>query len=132
MLQYLKTHIGTSETIFLNFKKRSKFLKKVAKKAKLKHRTSGGVLISYLKDKNNINKIKSINIKCDDKEISNYRLCVDEEVDLILMRNIYKHFYPNIYFYGFYYLIKKTTKQQSTHAYIPTYLHDCMPTCLHA
>ena len=73
-------------------------LKKIAKKAKLKHRISGGVLISYLRDKDNYKKIKKINIECSDKKAHNYRICVDEEIDLALIRKIYEHFRPNIYF----------------------------------
>ena len=73
-------------------------LKKIQKKAKLKHRISGGVLISYLKDKDNYKKIKKIDIKCPIKNLPTYRLCVDEEIDLKLIRKIYQHFQPNIYF----------------------------------
>ena len=73
-------------------------LEKIEKRAKLKHRESGGVLISYLQDKDNSKNIKKINIKCHDKKLFKYRLCVDEEVDLILIRKIYEHFYPNKYF----------------------------------
>ena len=73
-------------------------LEKIEKRAKLKHRESGGVLISYLQDKDNSKNIIKINIKCHDKKLFKYRLCVDEEVDLILIRKIYEHFYPNKYF----------------------------------
>jgi len=73
-------------------------LKKIEKKAKFKHRKSGGVLISYLQNKNNSKNIKKINIKCYDQKLSKYRLCVDEEVDLNLIKKIYENFYPNIYF----------------------------------
>ena len=73
-------------------------LEKIAKKAKLKHRISGGVLISYLKDNDNYKKIKKINVPCPIKKLPKYRLCVDEEIDLKLTRKIYEHFHPNIYF----------------------------------
>jgi len=73
-------------------------LKKIEKKAKFKHRKSGGDLISYLQNKNNSKNIKKINIKCYDQKLSKYRLCVDEEVDLNLIKKIYENFYPNIYF----------------------------------
>ena len=75
-----------------------KLLEKVAKKAKLKHRVSGGVLISYLRDYKNDKNIKKINIKCPIRNLPIYRLCVDEEIDLKLTRKIYEHFHPNIYF----------------------------------
>ena len=32
------------------------------------------------------------------KNLPKYRLCVDEEIDLKLIRKIYEHFHPNIYF----------------------------------
>ena len=73
-------------------------LEKIARKAKLKHRISGGVLISYLKDNDNYKKIKKIDISFPIKNLPKYRLCVDEEIDLKLIRKIYKHFHPNIYF----------------------------------
>ena len=73
-------------------------LEKIARKAKLKHRISGGVLISYLKDNDNYKKIKKINIPFPIKNLPKYRLCVDEEIDLKLTRKIYEHFHPNIYF----------------------------------
>ncbi len=75
-----------------------KLLEKIAKKAKLKHRISGGVLISYLRDCENDKNIKKINIKCPIRNLPTYRLCVDEEVDLKLIKKIYEHFHPNIYF----------------------------------
>ena len=75
-----------------------KLLEKIARKAKLKHRISGGVLISYLKDNDNYKKIKKINIPFPIKNLPKYRLCVDEEIDLKLTRKIYEHFHPNIYF----------------------------------
>ena len=73
-------------------------LEKIARKAKLKHRISGGVLISYLKDNDNYKKIKKIDIPFPIKNLPKYRLCVDEEIDLKLIRKIYEHFHPNIYF----------------------------------
>ena len=73
-------------------------LEKIARKATLKHRISGGVLISYLKDNDNYKKIKKIDIPFPIKNLPKYRLCVDEEIDLKLIRKIYKHFHPNIYF----------------------------------
>ena len=73
-------------------------LEKIARKAKLKHRISGGVLISYLKDNDNYKKIKKIDIPFPIKKLPKYRLCVDEEIDLKLTRKIYEHFHPNIYF----------------------------------
>ena len=75
-----------------------KLLKNIAIKAKLKHRISGGVLVSYLKDNNNYKKIKKINIQFPIKNLPRYRLCVDEEIDLKLTRKIYDYFHPNIYF----------------------------------
>jgi len=56
---------------------------------------NGGVLISYLKDNPDI---KKKNISCNLKNVNQYRLTVDEEIDLKLIRSIYNHFYPNIYF----------------------------------
>ena len=73
-------------------------LEKIARKAKLKHRINGGVLINYLRDNDNYKKIKKINVPCPIKNLPKYRLCVDEEIDLKLIRKIYKHFHPNIYF----------------------------------
>jgi len=70
-------------------------LKKANKLAKKKNRLNGGVLISFLREHKNI-KIK--NIKCPIKNIENYRLTVDEEIDLKLIKKIYQHFHPNIYF----------------------------------
>ena len=71
-------------------------IKKVEKKATKKQRQNGGVIISYLVD--NPNSINSININCPIKKIPRYRLTLDEDVDLRLIRKIYKNFSPNIYF----------------------------------
>ncbi len=70
-------------------------LKKANKLAKKKNRLNGGVLISFLRENKNI-KIK--NIKSPIKNIENYRLTVDEEIDLKLIKKIYQHFHPNIHF----------------------------------
>ena len=71
-------------------------LKKVQKKATKFQREGDGVIISYLKD--NPKSINSINIPCPIKKLPTYRLTVDEEVDLKLVRKIYENFTPNIYF----------------------------------
>ena len=49
-------------------------LEKIAKKAKLKHRISGGVLISYLKDNDNYKKIKKIDIPFPIKNLPTYTM----------------------------------------------------------
>ena len=71
-------------------------LKKVEKKASKLQRKEGGVVIKYLRD--NPNSINSINIKCPIKKLPKYRLTIDEEVDLKLVRKIYENFKPNIHF----------------------------------
>ena len=53
------------------------------KKAKKYQRLNGGVLISFLKENKNLN---TLNIKCPIKNISKYRLTVDEEADFILIK----------------------------------------------
>ena len=78
-------------------------LKRVETNATESHRKDGGVIIEYLKD--NLKSINSINIKCPFKKIPNYRLTVDEEIDLQLVRKIYENFNPNIYF-GFKEILK--------------------------
>ena len=83
-------------------------LKRVQKKATTLQRKGGSVIIPYLKD--NPNSINSINIVCPIK-IPRYRLTVDEEVDLKLVRTIYENFYPNIHF-GFKDLIKFAKKNK--------------------
>ena len=84
-------------------------LKKVYKKAAKSQRRGGGVIISYLRD--NPDSINSINITCPIKKLPKYRLCVDEEVDLLLVRKIYENFRPNIYF-GFKEIIKFAKKNK--------------------
>ena len=71
-------------------------LKKVENNATESQRKDGGVIIEYLKD--NSDSINSINVKCPIKKLPNYRLTVDEEIDLKLIRKIYENFSPNIYF----------------------------------
>tara|TARA_Y100001970_G_scaffold286823_1_gene409927 strand:- start:27 stop:2087 length:2061 start_codon:yes stop_codon:yes gene_type:complete len=71
-------------------------LKKVEKKATQSQRKGGGVIIKYLKD--NPGLVKTINVKCPIKNLPKYRLTVDEEVDLKLVKKIYEYFSPNIYF----------------------------------
>ncbi len=71
-------------------------LKKVENNATESQRKDGGVIIEYLKD--NSDSINSINVKCPIKKLPNYRLTVDEEIDLKLIRKIYENFAPNIYF----------------------------------
>ncbi len=70
-------------------------LAKAQKKAKKKHRLNGGVLISFLRENKNF---KIVNVKCSYKNASKYRLTIDEEIDLKLIKNIYEGFKPNIYF----------------------------------
>ena len=70
-------------------------LKKANKLGKEKNRLNGGVLVSFLKD-NNDYKIK--NIICPIKNITKYRLTIDEEVDYNLSKKIYDNFKPNIHF----------------------------------
>lgn len=73
-----------------------KLLSEAFKKAKKKHRRSGGVLTAYLRD-NKDYKIK--NIKCEIKgKFKNIRLTIDEKVDLELIRDLYKKFKPNLFF----------------------------------
>ena len=72
-----------------------KLLSHAQKKAKKYQRLNGGVLISFLKENKNLN---TLNIKCPIKNISKYRLTVDEEADFILIKKIYDKFYPNIFF----------------------------------
>ena len=55
-----------------------KLLSHAQKKAKKYQRLNGGVLISFLKENKNLN---TLNIKCPIKNISKYRLTVDEEAD---------------------------------------------------
>ena len=71
-------------------------LKRVQKNANKFQRKDGAVITSYLKQ--NRNSINSINISCPIEKISKYRLTVDEEIDLKLIRKIYENFSPNIYF----------------------------------
>ena len=70
-------------------------LKKANKFGKKKNRLNGGVLVSFLKD-NNVYKIK--NIICPIKNITKYRLTIDEEIDYKLSKKIYDNFKPNIHF----------------------------------
>ena len=70
-------------------------LKKANKFGKKKNRLNGGVLVSFLKD-NNDYKIK--NIICPIKNITKYRLTIDEEIDYKLSKKIYDNFKPNIHF----------------------------------
>ena len=84
-------------------------LKKVEKKANKSQRKSGGVIISYLRD--NRPSINSINITCPIKKLPRYRLTVDEEIDLQLVKKIYQYFSPNIYF-GFKDIIKFAKKNK--------------------
>jgi len=84
-------------------------LKKVQKKATKFQRRDGAIISYYLKD--NMNFINSINITCPIKIFPRYRLTVDEEVDLRLVREIYKNFSPNIYF-GFKEIIKFAKKNR--------------------
>ena len=73
-----------------------KLLKKAHQNAKKKHRKNGGVLISYLRDNKKILvKNKKSSIK---NNYSKIRLTVDEQVDLDLIRNLFKKFHPNIHF----------------------------------
>ena len=85
-------------------------LKKVEKRANKSQRKNGGVIFSYLRD--NLNSINSVNISCPIKKLPRYRLAVDEEVDLILIRKIYENFSPNIYF-GFKEIIKFAKKNKN-------------------
>ena len=78
-------------------------LKKVEKKAKKSQRQDGGVIVEYLRD--NLNSINSINVPCPIKKLPRYRLTVDEEIDLRLIRKIYENFSPDIYF-GFKEIVK--------------------------
>ena len=84
-------------------------LKKVERKATKFQRGEDGVIICYLRD--NPNLINSINITCPIKKLPKYRLCVDEEIDLHLIRKIYENFKPNIYF-GFKEIIKFAAKNK--------------------
>ena len=84
-------------------------LRKVQKKATKSQRRDGAVISYYLRD--NINHINSINITCPIKIFPRYRLTVDEEVDLRLVREIYKNFSPNLYF-GFKEIIKFAQKNK--------------------
>ena len=84
-------------------------LKKVEKKATKLERENGGVIISYLR--NNFNSINSINVPCPIKNLPRYRLTIDEEIDLKLIRKIYKNFSPNIHF-GFSEIIKFAKKNK--------------------
>ena len=71
-------------------------LKEAHIKAKKKHRINGGVLISYLRDNKNYKiKNKKLNIK---GNFSKIRLTVDEKDDLQLVKKLFEHFKPNIYF----------------------------------
>ena len=85
-----------------------KLLKKIEKEATKSERQGDGVVIKYLK--NNHNSVNTINIKCPIKKLPKYRLTVDEEVDLQLIRKIYENFKPNIYF-GFEDIIKFAKKK---------------------
>ena len=85
------------------------YLKRLKRKATKLERKNGGVIISYLR--NNFNSIKSINIPCPIENLPRYRLTVDEDVDLKLIRKIYKYFSPNIHF-GFSEIIKFAKKKQ--------------------
>jgi len=78
-------------------------LRKVQKRANKSQRRNGGVVINYLRD--NPKFFNSINIPSPIKQLPRYRLTVDEEVDLRLIRKIYENFAPNIYF-GFKEIIK--------------------------
>jgi len=70
-------------------------LKKANKLANKRNRLNGGVLVSFLRE-NKRYKIK--NIKCSIKNVSKYRLTIDEEVDYKLLKKIYEYFSPNIHF----------------------------------
>ena len=78
-------------------------LKKVHKKSTKLQKRDGNVIIEYLKD--NRNSINSINVSCPIKKLPKYRLTLDEEVDLKLIKKIYENFSPNIHF-GFKEIIK--------------------------
>ncbi len=86
-----------------------KLLKKIEKEATKSQRQGGGVVIKYLRD--NSNSLNSINIKCPIKKLPRYRLTIDEEIDLRLIRKIYENFKPNIYF-GFEDIIKFAKKNK--------------------
>ena len=73
-----------------------KLIKYAEKKATKFQRRDGGVLIQFLKD--NTKSIKTTNVACPIKNLPKYRLTVDEEIDLKLVRKIYKNFEPNIHF----------------------------------
>ncbi len=84
-------------------------LKNAQKKANKFQRRNGGVVVSYLR--NNTNSFNSVNISSPIKQLPRYRLTVDEEVDLRLVRKIYENFNPNIYF-GFREVIKFAKKNK--------------------
>jgi len=84
-------------------------LKKAEKKATKLQRKTGGVLINYLRDHRD--SLKLSNISCPIKKLPKYRLTVDEEVDLQLVRKIYENFSPDIYF-GFKEIIKFAQKNK--------------------
>ena len=86
-----------------------KLLKKIEKEATKSERQGDGVVIKYLKS--NRNSVNTINMKCPIKKLPRYRLTVDEEVDLLLIRKIYENFKPNIYF-GFEDIIKFAKKNK--------------------
>ena len=84
-------------------------LKKAQRKATKTQKHDGSVVLFYVKD--NPNSIKSINIRCPIKKLPRYRLTVDEEVDLRLVKKIYENFKPNIHF-GFNEIIKFAKKNK--------------------
>jgi len=78
-------------------------LKKVQRKSTKLQKRDGNVIIEFLKD--NRNSINSINVSCPIKKLPKYRLTLDEEVDLKLIKKIYENFSPNIHF-GFKEIVK--------------------------
>ena len=86
-----------------------KFLKKVQRSATLSHRQDSSVIIKYLID--NRKSVNSININCPIKNLPKYRLTIDYEKDLQLIRKIYKNFSPNINF-GFDEVVKFAKKNK--------------------
>ena len=85
-------------------------LKRVEKKANANQRKEGSVIIRYLID--NWNTVKSVNIPCPVKKIPKFRVTLDEQIDFDIIKKVYEHFKPNIYF-GFkelVFFVKKNKK----------------------
>ena len=73
-----------------------KTLKKAQKFATRQQRNNGGVVLAYIRD--NLQKFKYYNFNCKIKNLRKWRVTVDYQDDLNVIKKIFRHFSPNIFF----------------------------------